>query len=75
MSKASNRSLFFYLAGSGGQLSQLATVKQGDEYRVIIRHAHQPLAEVSTDKTHPGGPLATDDKGSVFTILSPDEQP
>ncbi|MGX1018730.1 hypothetical protein AB7M33_001406 [Pseudomonas sp. Y3 TE3536] len=69
MSKAPNRSHFFY------QGDKLITVKQGDEHRAIFRNAEQPLAELSTDETQAGGLLATDDKGSVLAVQNPDEQP
>lgn len=69
MRKASNNSLFFY------QGDKLITVKQGDRHHAIFRHAEQPLAELSTDDTQTGGLLATDDKGSVLVVQSPDEQP
>jgi len=68
MSKASNSSIFFY------QGNKLITVKQGDQHRAIFRNAEQPLAELSTDQTQSGGLLATDDKGSVLAVQSPDEQ-
>jgi hypothetical protein len=69
MSKASNRSLFFY------QGDKFITVIQGDEHRAIFRNAEQPLAELSTSNTQAGGLLATDDKGSVLVVQSSDEQP
>ncbi|WP_079226255.1 hypothetical protein [Pseudomonas putida] len=69
MSKASNRSLFFY------QGDKFITVIQGDEYRAIFRNAEQPLAELSTSNTQAGGLLATDDKGSVLVVQSSDKQP
>ncbi len=69
MSKASNNSLFFY------QGDKLITVKQADQHCAIFRHAAQPLAELSTDATQASGLLATDDKGSVLVVQSPDEQP
>lgn len=68
MSKASKSSIFFY------QGNKLITVKQGDQHRAIFRNAEQPLAELSTDQTQSGGLLATDDKGSVLAVQSPDEQ-
>ncbi|MBH3409801.1 MULTISPECIES: hypothetical protein [Pseudomonas] len=69
MSRASNGTLFFY------QGDKLITVKQGDQQRAIFRNAEQPLAEVSTDGTHTGGLLATDDKGSVLAVQGAGEQP
>jgi hypothetical protein len=69
MSKASNNSLFFY------QGDKLITVKQGDKHRAIFRNAEQPLAELSTDKTHTSGLLATDDKGSVLVVQDAGKQP
>ncbi|WP_438281107.1 hypothetical protein [Pseudomonas alabamensis] len=69
MDNASNSTLFFY------QGNKLATVKQGDRHRTIVRHAEQPLAELSTDGTCTNGLLATDDKGSVLVVQYPDEQP
>ncbi|MGJ7551375.1 hypothetical protein [Pseudomonas alloputida] len=69
MSKASKRSLFFYLG------DKLITVKEGGQYRAIFRNAEQPLAEWSADQTQGGGLLATDDKGSVFVVQGPAEQP
>lgn len=69
MSKASNRSLFFY------QGDKLITVSQSDQHRAIFRAAGQPLAELSADDTRTNGLLATDDKGSVLVVQSPDEQP
>ncbi|MBO9551481.1 hypothetical protein [Pseudomonas sp.] len=69
MSKASKRSLFFF------QGDKLITVKEGDQGRAIFRNADQPLAELSTDDTQAGGLLATDDKGSVFVVQGPAEQP
>ncbi|QCI10281.1 hypothetical protein E6B08_02080 [Pseudomonas putida] len=68
MSKASNNTLFFY------QGDKLITVKQGEQHRAIFRNAQQPLAELSTDETQPGGLLATDDKGSVLVVQNPDER-
>ena len=69
MSKASDRSLFFYQAG------KLITVSQGGQHRAIFRTAEQPLAELSADGTRTNGLLATDDKSSVLVVQSPDEQP
>lgn len=69
MSKATNATLFFY------QGDKLITVKQGDQQRAIFRNGAQPLAELSTDETHTGGLLGTDDKGSVLAVQSPNEQP
>jgi hypothetical protein len=69
MSKASNGTLFFY------QGDKLITVKEGDQHRAIFRNAEQPLAELSTDGTQPGGLLATDQMGSVLAVQGSDEQP
>ncbi|MDO7911698.1 hypothetical protein ACQKO6_06455 [Pseudomonas monteilii] len=69
MNTPSNNSLFFY------QGDKLITVKQGDQHHAIFRHAEHPLAELSTDDIQTGGLLATDDKGSVLVVQSPDEQP
>jgi len=66
MSKASNRSLFFY------QGNKLITVNQGDHHRAIFRHADMPLAEVQTGETSGSGLLATDDKGSVLSVQDVD---
>lgn len=68
MSKAMNSSFFFY------QGDKLITVKQGDQHRAIFRNGEQPLAELSTDETHTGGLLVTDDKGSVLAVQGPNEQ-
>ncbi|MBA6121322.1 hypothetical protein N7592_14455 [Pseudomonas juntendi] len=62
MSKASNSTLFFY------QGDKLVTVKKGAHHRAILRNAEQPLAELSTDDTKAGGPLATDQMGSVLAV-------
>ncbi|MBA6058323.1 hypothetical protein [Pseudomonas juntendi] len=62
MSKASNSTLFFY------QGDKLFTVKEGGKGRTIVRNAEQPLAELSTDDTKAGGPLATDQMGSVLAV-------
>ncbi|WP_236237012.1 hypothetical protein [Pseudomonas faucium] len=67
MSKAPNRSLFFY------QGDKLITVMQGDQPRTIFRNADQPLAELSTNSNPFSGLLATDDKGSVLVVQSPDK--
>ncbi|MFK3907374.1 hypothetical protein ACI2KD_04830 [Pseudomonas monteilii] len=67
MKNASNNTLFFY------QGDKLATLKQGDQHHTIVRHADQPLAELSADGTRTNGLLATDDKGSVLVVQSPDE--
>ncbi|WP_060512210.1 hypothetical protein [Pseudomonas sp. NBRC 111124] len=69
MSKASNRSLFFY------QGDKLITVKEGDQHRAIFRNAEQPLAELSADDTHYSGLLATDQMGSVLVVQGSDKQP
>lgn len=69
MKKNSNNSRFFY------QGDKLITVMQDDQHRAIFRAAEHPLAELSTDDTQTGGLLATDDKGSVLVVQSPDEQP
>ncbi|SMF56011.1 MULTISPECIES: RHS repeat-associated core domain-containing protein [unclassified Pseudomonas] len=66
MSKASNRSLFFY------QGNKLITVNQGDHHHAIFRHADMPLAEVQTGEMSGGGVLATDDKGSVLSVQDVD---
>jgi hypothetical protein len=62
MSKASNRSLFFY------QGDKLITVKRGEQHHAIFRNADMPLAEVQTGEISGGGILATDDKGSVLSV-------
>ena len=68
MSKAPNRTLFFY------QGDKLISVKEGDQHRTILRNGDQPLAELNTDQTRGGGLLATDDKGSVLIVQGPDQQ-
>lgn len=68
MSKASNRSLFFY------QRDKLITVKQGDEHRAIFRNAEQPLAEQQTNGDRSIALLATDDKGSVLSVENEDDK-
>lgn len=68
MSKASNRSLFFY------QGDKLITVKQGDQHRAIFRNADTPLAELQAGNTPGGGLLATDDKGSVLMVQGDEEE-
>jgi len=62
MSKASNRSLFFY------QGDKLITVKRGEQHHAIFRNADMPLAEVQTGEISGSGILATDDKGSVLSV-------
>lgn len=68
MNPAPKNSLFFY------QGDKLVTVKQGDQQHAIFRNAEQPLAELSTVGGHAHGLLATDDKGSVLAVHSPDEK-
>ncbi|WEZ88371.1 hypothetical protein P3R38_23325 [Pseudomonas sp. NyZ480] len=62
MSKSSKRRLFFY------NTDKPTTVKEGDYYHTIIRHADMPLAEQRVDGVSSTGLLATDDKGSVFVV-------
>lgn len=69
MSKASNRSLFFY------QGDKLITVKQGDQHRAIFRNAEKPLAELSADDTHSSALLAIDQMSSVLVVQGSDKQP
>lgn len=68
MSKAPNRSLFFY------QGDKLITVKQGDKHHVIFRSAEQPLAEQQTNGDRSIALLATDDKGSVLSVEGDDDK-
>ncbi|WP_434773104.1 hypothetical protein [Pseudomonas entomophila] len=69
MRNVSKKSRFFYQNG------KLITLTQNDQHLAIFRAAEQPLAELSTDATQTSGLLATDDKGSVLGVQSPDEQP
>ncbi|MBC3477162.1 MULTISPECIES: hypothetical protein [Pseudomonas] len=62
MSTSSKRKLFFY------NTDKPTTVKEGDCYHIIIRHADMPLAEQRVDVVSSTGLLATDDKGSVFVV-------
>ena len=62
MNKEPSMMLFFY------QDNKLVTVKEGAHHRAILRNAEQPLAELSTDDTKAGGPLATDQMGSVLAV-------
>lgn len=62
MSKASNRSLFFY------QGDKLITVKQGDQHRAIFRSAKLPLAEQQVQSEAGARLLATDEKSSVLSV-------
>lgn len=67
MSRSSNNTLFFY------QGDKLITVKQGDQNRAIFRNADVPLAEVQTGEPSGTGLLATDDKGSVLSVKTDDD--
>lgn len=68
MSKASNRSLFFY------QGNNLVTVKQGDQHRSIFRSAGLPLAEQQLQGDSTSSLLATDDKGSALKALDAEKE-
>ncbi|MFJ5181008.1 RHS repeat-associated core domain-containing protein [Pseudomonas fulva] len=69
MSKAPNSSLLFY------QGNKLSTVREDAVTRTILRGAEAPLAEQLTGATTTAGLLTTDDKGSVLSVLSDDEEP
>lgn len=66
MKKQTTNTQFFYQNG------KLVTVNQGNQQRAILRSANIPLAEQPTRRTTVL--LATDDKGSVLSEQSVEEQ-